>query len=352
MSYLHAFQEITRINKKEVGYTLLAVVLGFVAGAVVIWVAGYSVTDVYTYLYKGVFGSEFAIGTWLAHSTPIIFTALSFIVAFRCGLFNIGAEGQLYVGAFAAAWVGFTLVWLPPVVHVIVAIAIGAGAGALWGFIPGWLRAKRGCNEFVSSMMLSYVAIYITGWFVCPTGPFRNPRGWANMSPSIAATATLPRILPPSQLSVTFIIAVVAAIVIYYILWNTPFGYEVRAVGVNPEAARYGGIKVKKIMILAFVMSGILAGIGGAGEILGTHRVFIDGFSPGYGWDGIAVALIAHGHPIFAIFAGLLVGGLRAGALLVEQHGAAPADIGTLIEGFVILFVIAPILIKSVLGRK
>ena len=347
-----AFQEIFRINKKEMGYTLFAIILGFVAGAVVIWAAGYSVTDVYTYLYLGVFGSEFTIGTWLAHSTPIIFTALSFIVAFKCGLFNIGAEGQMYVGAFAAAWAGFTLVWLPPVIHVVVAMAIGAGAGALWGFIPGWLKAKRGCNEFVSSMMLSYVAIYLTGWFVCPTGPFYNPEGLANMSPSIAATAALPRILPPSQLSVGFIVVVAAAIIIYYILWKTPFGYEIRAVGVNPEAADYGGIKVKKIMISAFVMSGIFAGIGGAGEILGTHGVFIDGFSPGYGWDGIAVGLIAHGHPILAIFAGLLIGGLRSGALLVEQNGAAPADIATIIEGFVILFVIAPILIRSVLRRK
>jgi simple sugar transport system permease protein len=335
---------------REIGLTSIAIFLAFAIGSLIIWATGYSVIGVYRNILAGAFWGRYAIGQTLTQTTPIIFTSLSFLIAFRCGLFNIGAEGQLYIGAFAAAWVGFSL-HLPVVIHVIVALLAGAIAGAFWGFIPGLLKAFRGANEFVTTLMLSYIANLFTSWLVSPNGPYHGSQ-WANQTVRIAKTAELPRILPPTQLSMGIILAILMVLLIWYILFRTPIGYEIRSVGANPEAAEYGGINVKKTQIWALTLAGLLAGLGGACEILGTHRRFIDGFSPGYGWDGIAGGLIARSHPIAVIFAAFLIGALRAGGMRVDRAGAAPYDIVAVLQGLVIFFVIAPSFIRYIIWKN
>jgi len=176
----------------------------------------------------------------------------------------------LYLGAFAAAWAGFTF-RLPPVLHTVVCLLFGAVFGGIWGLIPGWLRAKRGANEFVTTMMLSYVAIYLTSWLVAPGGPYHGTQ-WANQTVRIATSAQFPRLLRGAQLSW----GIVVGVLIWYLLFRIPRGYELRAVGQNPLAAEYGGINVARNMILALTLAGALAGLGGAAEILGTHRRFIE----------------------------------------------------------------------------
>jgi len=329
---------------KEMGPVVGAIVLALAVGAVVTAATGYSVVAVFRELARGAFGGPYQLAQTLTQATPIIFTSLSFLIAFRCGLFNIGAEGQLYIGAFAAAWAGFTF-HLPPVIHTVVCLLFGAFFGGIWGFIPGWLRARRGANEFVTTMMLSYVAIYLTSWLVSPDGPYHGTQ-WANQTVRIATTAQFPRLLRGAQLSWGIVVGVLIAFIVWYLLFRTPRGYELRAVGQNPLAAEYGGIEVSRNMILALTLAGALAGLGGAAEILGTHRRFIENFSPGYGWDGIAGGLIARAHPIAAIFAAILMGALRAGGMAIDRAGVAPAGLAAVIQGLVIFFVVAPELIK------
>ncbi len=339
---------------KETGITLLSILLALGVGCIIIWAGGYSIPAVFANLWKGAFGNKLALGQTLTKATPIILTSLSFLIAFRCGLFNIGAEGQMYVGAITTAVVASQL-HLPVVVHAIVALAAGGLAGAFWGWIPGYLKAKRGVNEFVTTMMLSYVAIGLTQYLVAPRGPLHDPKYMANQTARVDFTAMFERIMKPTQVSWAIVVAVVAAMLVWYYLFRTPSGYELRVVGQSPTAAEYSGIRVKRKIILALSIAGFLAGLAGAGEVLGTHFRFIDGFSPGYGWDGIAGGLIARAHPVGAIFAALLMGALRAGAMQVQRSGAAPGDIAAVLQGLVIFFIIAPTLVRMLIrwrGRR
>lgn len=330
---------------REFGITALSIILALGISAVIVWAAGFSVSAVFINLWKGAFGGKLALGSTLTKSTPIILTSLSFLIAFRSGLFNIGAEGQLYIGAIVAAVVG-AYIHLPIGLHIVVCLLAGGLGGALWGWIPGYLKAKRGVNEFVSTMMLSYVAIGLTDYLVAPRGPLHDTKFWANQTVRVAHTAALPRIMKPTQVSMALIVAVFFALVVWYYLFRTPAGYELRSVGLSPSAAEYGGIRIERKLILALTLAGFLAGLAGTGEVLGTHFRFIARFSPGYGWDGIAGGLIARAHPIGAIFAALLMGALRAGGMQVQRSGAAPGDIAAVIQGLVIFFIIAPTLIR------
>ncbi len=340
---------------REIGITLASIVLAFGVGCLILWAGGFSIPAVFANLWKGAFGNRLALGQTLTKATPIILTSLSFLVAFRCGLFNIGAEGQMYIGAVAAAAVG-VLLRLPVVLHAVVALGAGALAAAVWGWIPGYLRAKRGVNEFVTTMMLSFVAIGLTDYLVAPRGPLHDHAAWANQTMAVQATARFARILRPTQVSWAIVVAGIAVVLVWYYLFRTASGYELRSVGQSPPAAEYAGIRVQRKMILALSLAGLLAGVAGAGEVLGTHFRFVDGFSPGYGWDGIAGGLIARAHPVGTVFAALLVGALRAGGMQVQRSGAAPGDIASVLQGLVIFFIIAPTLVRALVrwrwGRR
>jgi len=328
---------------------LVAIAVAFMVGAALLYATGYSPVSAYAAMVQGAFGDVFGIGQTLTQATPIIFTSLSFLLASRCGLFNIGAEGQLLVGAFSAALVGISFQALPSFIHLPMAILAAAAAGGLWGFIPAALKARLGAHEVITTMMLSYVASYLTSYLV--NYPYKAP-GWVAQTVPVAPSAQLPSILPPTQLSASLIVALVLAAVTYYMLDKTTLGYEIRAVGLNPRAAESGGISVRRNILLALVLSGALAGIGGAGEVLGVHKRYIDGFSPGYGWDGIAVALVGRLNPVGVIFAAVLFGALRSGGMVMTRVVGVPLDIVMMLQAFVILFVAAPMLIRALLKRR
>jgi len=327
---------------------IIAVFLAFLVGAAVLLATGHSPVDAYSAMLSGAFGDIFGIGQTFTQATPIIFTALAFSFASKCGLFNIGAEGQLTVGAFGAALVGISFSGLPAFVHIPMALLAGALAGGLWGFIPAILKTKLGAHEVITTMMLSYVATYLTSYMV--NYPFKAP-GWVAQTVPIAMSAQLPRILEPTQVSASIFFAVALAGLTHYTLQRTTFGYEVRATGLNLTAAENGGINVKREMILALVISGAIAGLGGAGEVLGVHRRFIDGFSPGYGWDGLAVALVGALHPVGVLLAAVLFGALRSGGMTMTRVTGVPLDIVVILQALVVLFVTAPMLIRYILRR-
>ena len=327
---------------------LIAIFIALLVGAIVLLASGFNPIQAYGSLIVGAFGNINGIGQTLSQSTPIIFTALAFLFAFKAGLFNIGAEGQLLVGALAAAVVGFSLNGLPSIIHVPIALLAGAFFGGLWALIPALLKTELGAHEVITTMMLSYIALYFTGYLV--NDVFKEP-GWVAQTPPIVSSAELPRILPPTQLSVSMIIGIILVVLTYYTLKKTVLGFEIRAIGLNPLAAESGGINVKKGLIIALVVSGALAGLGGAGEVLGVHRRYIDGFSPGYGWDGLAVALIGGLDPIGALLASLLFGVLRSGGMTMNRVTGVPIDIITILQAIIILFVAAPAVIKLLYKR-
>ncbi|TRO46283.1 ABC transporter permease [Candidatus Bathyarchaeota archaeon] len=328
---------------------IIAVLLALLVGALVLAATGHSPIEAYAAILTGAFGGIHGIGQTLTQATPIIFTALAFLFAFKCGLFNIGAEGQLLMGGLTAALVGISTTGLPAFVHLPLALIAGAAGGALWGLFPAVLKAKLGANEVITTLMLSYVAVGITSYMVAY--PIKAP-GMVPQTVLISASAELPGILPPTQLSASFIIALISAGMVAYLLQRTTIGYEIRAIGLNAKAAESGGISIKKGIILALVASGALAGLGGAGEILGVHHRFIDGFSPGYGWDGLAVALIGGLNPYGAIFAAVFIGALRSGGQSMSRSTGVPLDIVFILQALVILFVAAPRLIKYLLKRS
>jgi len=317
----------------------IAVIGAFLIGAIVLAATGYSPLEAYGTMLAGAFGDIYGIGQTLTQATPILFTALAFLLAFKCGLFNLGAEGQLIIGGFFAAVVGVSLNGLPVFIHLPLALLAGILGGAIWGFIPAILKAKLGAHEVIATLMSSYVALYVTSYFV--NYPLKAP-GWVSQTIPIAASAELPRLLPVTQLSAAFILSIAAAIATAYLLEKTTIGYEIRAIGLNPAAAENAGISTKRGMILALVISGAIAGVGGAGEILGVHRRFIDGFSPGYGWDGIAVALIGGLNPLGSIIAAILFGAIRSGGISMNISTGVPLDIINVLQALVVLFVAAP----------
>jgi len=327
---------------------VVAIIFAFIAGAVALYATGYSPLDAYSAMLRGAFGDIFGIGQTFTQATPIAFTALAFLFAFKGGLFNIGAEGQFLMGAFASALIGISFNGLPSFIHIPLALLVGALAGGLWGFIPAILKARLGAHEVITTMMLSYVALYVTGYMV--NYPFKAP-GWVAQTVPIAQSARLPRILQPTQLSASIYVAVILVVLTYYILQKTTFGYEIRATGLNPTAAENAGINIQRGMILAMVVSGAIAGLGGSGEIMGVHRRFIEGFSPGYGWDGLAVALVGGLHPVGALLAAVLFGAFRSGGMIMTRATGVPLDIVFLLQALVILFVSAPMLIRSILRR-
>jgi simple sugar transport system permease protein len=327
---------------------VIAIAFALLIGAIILAATGYSPIEAYGALITGAFGDIFGIAQTLAKATPIIFTALAFLFAFKCGLFNIGAEGQLLVGAFAAALVGISFDGLPALVHVPMALLAGAVAGGFWGFIPAVLKTKLGAHEVITTMMLSYVALYFTSYLV--NYPFKAPGG-VSQTVAVAPSAVLPLIFQSTQLSASVFVAVGLVALTYYTLQKTTLGYEVRAIGLNPTAAESGGINVKRGIVLALLISGAMAGLGGAGEVLGVHGRFIEGFSPGYGWDGLAVALVGGLNPLGVLIAAVLFGALRSGGMEMTRVTQVPLDIVSILQALVIIFVAAPMLIKYLLKK-
>jgi ABC-type uncharacterized transport system permease subunit len=265
--------------------------------------------------------------------------------AFRAKLFNIGGEGQFLMGALAATWVGINLS-LPPVIHVIAALVAATIVGGLWGGIAGLLKATRGVHEVISTIMLNFIAIFFISYMV--TGPMKEVSALdIPQTARVLPSAQLMKILPPSRLSAGIIIALLAAAFIWWLLWKTTIGYEVRAVGLNPYSAEYAGIRPNYNMLLAMLVSGGLAGLGGGIIITGLFYRYQHGFQPGYGFTAIAVSLVGGNNPPGVVLAALLFATLNQGALGMQNVAGVPQDIVLVIQALVIFFVAAPQIVQA-----
>ncbi len=289
----------------------------------------------------------------LVASTPYIFAGLAVALGFKCGLFNIGAEGQIYIGALVAGFVGYSFAGLPWIIHMPLTFLAGALGGAVWCAIPGFLKAKTGAHEVINTMMMNYVAFNLADYLL--NGPMKRggPEGFIPISPDIQTSAEFPRFFPsPIRLHLGFIVALAMAILVWWFLYKTTLGFEIRTVGANPRAARYAGISVTRNFVLAMALSGALAAMAGAGEVMGVNHNIAQGFSPGYGFDSIALALLGGSHPLGVVFAALLFGTLRNGATKMQSLATIPIDIISIVQAFVIMFVAAPAIIRWVYRLK
>lgn len=277
-------------------------------------------------------------------SVPYILAGLGVAVGFQCNLFNIGAEGQLYIGGLATAFVGYAVHGLPWYIHAPLAILAGAVAAGIWGFIPGILKARFGAHEVINTIMMNYIAYRLMDYLL--NGPMKS--GGTPATPQVLPTAFLATIFPsPVRIHWGFFIALGMAVVVYWLLWKTPFGMELRMVGTNAKAARYAGISVKKTMVLAMVISAVLCGLAGSIHLLGVDHRMMTSFSPGYGFDAIALALLGNSHPLGVVLASLLFAFLRGGASRMQVVAGTPVEIIRIIQGMVIVFVAAPEIIRG-----
>jgi len=345
----------------------LAVLTGLIIGAFAIILTGSNIFTAYGALFVGSFGDPvryfngfqqlfttgetagllraiYPITESLVAATPYIFAGLSVALGFRCGLFNIGAEGQFFIGALCSAYVGYSIVGLPAYIHLPLALLGGAAGGALWGVIPGYLKAKFGAHEVVNTIMMNYLAFRLSDWLL--NNPMKAS-GFRPVTPTVEFSAELPRFFPdPIRLNWGLILAFVVAYALYWFLFKTTLGFEIRSVGANPDAAKYAGMSIVRNLVLVMAMAGGLAGLAGSAQVLGTDHWVGQGFSAGYGFDAIALALLGKSHPFGVVLAALLFGFLRSGATNMQSMAGIPIDIISIIQGMIIIFVAAPEIIR------
>jgi len=339
---------------------LIAVLFALLVGAIVIMLIGENPIFVYKTLFSNAIGNRDGWGNVLFRATPLIFTGLAVAFAFRCGLFNIGGEGQMYIGTFLATWVGFTFTNLPAFILLPLCILTAAAGGALWAAVPGILKAKIGVHEVIVTIMMNWIASSLTFFLVlkfkAPPTEAMVAAGVKQMIPhtkEIAEAARLPRLYPIlqsfnidfpayNQVNVSFFIAIGVAILAYYILWKTNLGYEIRAVGYNPLAAEYGGISVAKNIVLAMMISGAFAGLVGTNEVMGFKYRWRQELFTGLGFNGIAVALLGKNHPLGVVLAAILFGILNYGGALVNIYtaGRIPRELIMVLQAVIVIFVV------------
>jgi general nucleoside transport system permease protein len=335
---------------KHMSQSLVALVVAFSVGAVIMLLIGTTPIDAYSALLSSSLGSRFALGESIENATPLIFTGLTLAMGFQARLFNLGAEGQLLLGALAASWVGVSFSGPAPV-HVALALLAGAIAGGLWAGIAGVLLAARGVHEVISTIMLNFVAFSFINFMV--TGPMQEVTDLdIPQTAKVADSAILPRIFEPSRLSAGILIALITAAAVWWLVKKTPLGYELRAVGQNPDAARQAGIRPKHIVVRVMFMSGSLAGLGGAVIMLGLFQRYQQGLNPGFGFTAIAVALLARNSVPGVVIAAFLFGVMAQGARGMQTMADVPTDSILMIQALVIFFVSTPHLLSFIRRRK
>jgi len=340
----------TKSQYQEFFVIFLAIITSLIISAFIIWASGASIYKTYQGLLQGAFGSPRAIAETLVITTPYIFTGLAVAFGFKCGLFNIGVEGQLYAGALASAYIGYVVKGLPHFIHLPFALIVGIASGMLWGAIPGYLKAKTGGHEVINTIMMNYIMVKLTDYLV--KNPMLDPKSSIPRTPYIQPTAYLPKIIPNLRLHWGFIIAIITVFFIYFVLYKTTLGFEIRTVGFNQNAARYAGMSISKNFVLAMAISGGLAGFAGAGEVLGLNYNLPAAFISGYGFDAIAIALLAKSNPFGIIPSALLWASLRNGAGLMQIRARISIDLINIIQAFVIMFVAAPKIVRWIYRIK
>ena len=336
-----------------VSVPVTAVIISLLIGAFILVISGAPPWEAYSALFAGAFGDARGLLRTLEKATPLIFSGLAVAFAFKAGLFNIGAQGQLVFGAISAAVVGFGIEGLPAVIHIPLALAAGALAGALYGAIPGALKTFTGAHEVITTIMLNFIALNITDYLA--DGPLKDPTptNIVARTPKVLESAVLPR-LEFAGLSIPtgFLLAVLMAALTWWLLWKTTLGYEIRTVGQNPNAARYAGMRVARTIILTMVLSGLLAGIGGAVETQGVIGRFQPGFNVGLGFDGITIALLGKTNPFGVIPAAILVGAMRAGASQMQFQADVATEIIDMVQAIILFFVAADMIIRWLLRLR
>lgn len=343
------------IKDSSVLYTLIAIVTGFVVGAILLAIIGISPAAAYGRLLNGIFGKPKYIAWSIVYASPLILTGLSVAFSFKTGVFNIGAEGQFVVGSLAAVVVGSCLD-LPPVIHVIACALAAMLAGALWGTVVAILKVKKGINEVLSYIMFNWIAYYLSNYMVNTT--WLHNEGNAEATKDIKKTASI--ICPEFITKLTeckntnwgILIAIIAAIVIWFIISKTTLGFQLRAVGFNKSAAEYGGINSNAAVMKAMAISGALAGLGGMVQLCGMgSRISQFAGQEGFGFEGITVALIASSNPIGCIFSGLFYGMMKYGGTKLTLI-KAPSEVIDIIMGVIVLFIAISHVFKHFLNKK
>lgn len=335
---------------------LLALVTALLVGAVVMLIFGDNPVSAYDGLFQGAFGNAKAWSRTIIKMTPLIFTGLSVAVAFKAGLFNIGASGQFIVGTVCSVAVGVNFEGMPMMIHLPLALIAGILGGMVWGAIPGILKVYTGAHEVITTIMLNYIASLFAGWTVYAggsqgqtPGPLWDPTAGAiSETADVFASAQLPYLFNPNlDLHLGIIIAPIVALFIWWLIFKTTFGFEIRTVGQNMGAARYAGINVNRTIILSMAIAGGLAGLAGGIETLGLNHKFAPEFGGAVGFDGITVALLGQTHPIGVVLASFMFGSLVGGASRMQFESGVAADIIDVIQALVLIFVAAPMIIRS-----
>ncbi|PSL03221.1 nucleoside ABC transporter membrane protein [Haloactinopolyspora alba] len=368
---------VRELTTGSVMVTFLSVVLALIIGAILIAVSDPEVQDsvgyftdrpsdtfsaigdavggAYSALFTGsiIDFSEYTVGRallplgeTLTNATPLIAAGLGFALAFRAGLFNIGGEGQIILGAIFAGYVGFGMD-LPVGIHLVLGVAAGMLGGALWGGIVGFLKARTGAHEVIVTIMLNYIARFLIAYLLT-TSVFQRAGASNPVSPQVHDSAVLPTFFDSSRLHLGFILVFAAAAGVWWLLSRSTVGFEFRAVGANPHAARTAGMSVARAYILVMVLAGALAGLAGVAQVLGTERYLTSGISSGIGFDAITVALLGRANPWGTVAAGLLFGALRAGAVTMQASTGTSVDIILVIQSLIVLFIAAPPLVRTV----
>jgi len=317
---------------------ILSVIMAFFVGGLLLLLLRFNPLVVYGKMMVQAFNDPYSIARIFVKATPLIFTALAFGFTFNGFLFNIGAQGQFYVGALMAVFISLTLggIMHPAILLLLVFLGSGA-AGGIWASFAGWAKSRFNTNEFLITMLSTYVATSVFNFFI--SGPLQEPKGEYPQTAQVPDSATLPTIAG-TDLHYGFFVAVAVALLAYFILHNTSLGFKIRHVGINTESARYGGINVSRVYIISFFLAGAFAGLAGFTQINGVQHMAIQGFASRVGAEGIGIAMLGNANPIGIIFGSILFGMIKVGGIAISRSTEVPTSIISVLEGFTVLFVV------------
>jgi simple sugar transport system permease protein len=322
----------------EIGAVLVAILLSLLVSAGLIATSGANPWEAMQALAKGAFGNRNAVLETIVQATPLIFTGLAMVVSFRAKVFNIGAEGQFFAGAMAAAWISMNLAYFPKAAIIPLIILGSMAAGAVWGFIPGYLKARFGSNEIIVTVMLNYVIQFIISYLL--GGAWRDPSQYFLQTIRFADSTHLPTFFD-SRIHLGFFVSLLMVLLIYFLVWKTPLGYDIRAIGDNPTSSKYKGVRINLIMIAVMAISGAIAGLAGGMEVNGIHyRLKLD-ISTGYGFTGILIALLGRLNPFGVILAAVFFGALINGSTGMQIFTGVPVALVFSVQGIVLIFLLA-----------
>lgn len=342
---------MNEINKKltAFGKPFLAISTALLISYLLLILVGYDANQAFAQMFKASYQNIRAVGNSLMKTTPLIFTGIAIAYGFRGNVFNIGAEGQFIVGAIVASWAGVSLGTLPSIILIPFILIMAMAAGALWALVPGLLKVRMSVSEIITTIMFNYIAIRLLGFFV--KGPLKEAGQTAPQTAKIAQNAMLPDLIPRTTLHLGFLIALAAAVIVYYILFRTRHGFEVRSVGFNPLGSKTSGIRVEKVALSTMLISGGIAGMGGAVEMLGVANRLYEGFNTGIGYTAIAVSLLANSNPVGVIFSAYVFGILNVGSGALQRMAGISSTFVKITQGIIILF-IAESSVERITRRK